>query len=330
MRAVLVGNQNCGKSTLFNLLTGSNQKIGNWPGVTVNKKSGVISNLDMELVDLPGIYSLAPYTLEEKITKGYLFNEEYDLIINVVDATCLERSLYLTTQLIELHKNIIVVLNMMDKLEENGTVIDIKKLSDGINADICVISAARGKGIIDLLKNIKKNIFNKKSIISIHYDFCDEKKIMQRYAFIDQLCRTCIREGKKKKGCDELIDKIALTIPIFIIIIFGMYYIAMDLFGNYLSLHINSFINDIRNIVFDACNSFNVSKWIISLLCNGIITGVGSVLGFLPQLCVVFFITSFLEASGYMSRISFIFDKLLRKIRLKWKVTDSIFARYRM
>ena len=323
MRAVLVGNQNCGKSTLFNLLTGSNQKIGNWPGVTVSKKSGVISDLEMELIDLPGIYSLVPYTLEEKITSGYLFNEEYDLIINVVDATSLERGLYLTTQLLELHKNIIVVLNMMDKLEEKGTIVDTKKLGDSINVDICIISATRGKGIVDLLKSIKKNIFNKKSIISIHNDFSDEKKIVQRYTFIDQLCRSCVKENKKKKSSNELLDKIVLnkllSIPIFITIIFGMYYIAIDLFGNTFSLHINNLINDIRNNVSDVCYSFNVSEWIVSLLCNGIITGVGSILGFLPQLCVIFFITSFLEASGYMSRVSFIFDKLLKKCGLNGK-----------
>lgn len=323
MKAVLVGNQNCGKSTLFNLLTGSNQKIGNWPGVTVSRKSGVISNLEMELIDLPGIYSLAPYSLEEKISCGFLQNEDYDLIINVVDATSLERGLYLTTQLLELHKNVIVILNMMDKLQEKGIMIDVNQLQKSLGIDICMVSASQGKGIIDLLKCIQKNIQKKNHRVNSKIDFENESAIIKRYKAIDEICKMCVRQIKKRKSRNEWLDKIVLNkflaMPIFALVMFGMYYFSIEVFGNYFSSYMNEFVNNVRIMVYEILASFHVSLWIESLVCNGIITGVGSVISFLPQLFIIFLCTSFLEASGYMARVSFIFDKLLKKCGLNGK-----------
>lgn len=248
MRAVLVGNQNAGKSTLFNLLTNGNQKIGNWPGVTVERKSGIIQDLAMELVDLPGMYSLMPYTLEERISYGFLKNESYDLIINVVDVTSLERGLYLTTQLCELSSPVIVALNRMDKLASHGYSIQLEELQQQLQVDVCPISASHGTGIVELLKTIQKvakeSKFKKSSIvrqrtmvsfpqevITTHSSY--EKEITRRYQYIDRICQKCLRPTQLKRR-REFLDRIFLhrifAIPIFFLILFGMYYLAMDVF----------------------------------------------------------------------------------------------------
>lgn len=327
MKAVLVGNQNCGKTTLFNILTGSNQKIGNWPGVTVSKKSGIIESVEMELIDLPGTYSLSPYSLEERITCGFLLNEEYDLIINVVDATTLQRGLLLTTELLELNKKMIIVFNMMDKLDSKGIAIDIEYLREQFNTDICLLSASNGTGIIELLKVIRKKRNekkNKKMVSKITMSsFEDEKQIVQRYKFIDEVCRKGIKQLKNFNTLNEFLDRIFLNrvmaIPIFILIMFVIYYLSIETFGRFFSNYMNDSIQTIKLIVEEILIKTNTAKWLISLLCNGIITGVGSVLSFLPQLVMIFFFASFLESSGYMARVSFIFDKLLKKCGLNGK-----------
>lgn len=327
MRAVLVGNQNCGKTTLFNLLTGSSQKIGNWPGVTVSKKSGVIDELDMELIDLPGTYSLVPYSLEEKITCGFLMNEDYDLIINVVDVTTLERGLFLTSELLDLNKNVVVIFNMMDKLKDKGLSIDIDGMRKNLGIDICMISATRGNGILPLLKIIKKNIAFKseteKTNLKVWNNFDNEKKIKYRYDYIDNICRKNVKHIKKPKSISGFLDSIFLNkflaIPIFVLIMFSMYYISIEVFGKFFSDYLAIGIRFLKLWTFDMLSSANVSEWIISLICNGIIIGVGSVLSFLPQLFIIFIVTSFLEACGYMARVSFVFDKILKKIGLNGK-----------
>ncbi|MBQ9313594.1 MAG: ferrous iron transporter B [Clostridia bacterium] len=327
MRAVLVGNQNCGKTTLFNLLTGSNQKIGNWPGVTVSKKSGIISDLDLELIDLPGIYSLSPYSLEEKISCGYLLNEEYDLIINVVDSTTLERGLFLTTELLELNKKVIIILNMIDRLENKGIRINIDNLRQSLATDICLVSATSGRGIIDLLKKVRNTISGNNSLKKVNKNiinsFNDEKNIKLRYDYVDDLCKKCIKKVKKINHVTGILDKILLNkflaIPIFFIIMFGMYYVSIELFGKAFLNFETKFIENVKIVVEQVLLNFNTKEWIISLVCKGIITGVGSILSFLPQLSVIFIVTSFLEASGYMSRVAFIFDKLLKKCGLNGK-----------
>lgn len=327
MRAVLVGNQNCGKTTLFNLLTGLHQKIGNWPGVTVTRKSGIIENLEMELIDLPGTYSLSPYSLEEKITCGFLMNEEYDLIINVVDVTTLKRGLFLTSELGELNKKMIVVLNMVDKLESKGLTIHIDKLRKCLKVDVCLIAASCGTGIVDLLKIIRKNTMElkrniKEKRIAIS-NFDDEKEIMRRYQYIDEIYYECVKEIKRRNSIHIFLDNLFLnkflSIPIFAIIMFGIYYLSIEIFGKYVSFNMTQFINILRDMMANALKNLEISKWIISLLCDGIIPGVGSVLSFLPQLAMIFLFTSFLEASGYMARVSFMFDKLLRKCGLNGK-----------
>lgn len=327
MRAVLVGNQNCGKTTLFNLLTGSSQKIGNWPGVTVSKKSGVIDELDLEVIDLPGTYSLVPYSLEERITCGFLMNEDYDLIVNVIDVTTLERGLFLTTELLDLNKNVVVIFNMMDKLKDKGLSVDIDGMRKNLGVDICMISATGGNGILSLLKTIRKNInkdINKTRINQkIWKDFEDERKIKSRYDYIDDICRKNVKHIRKPKFISSFLDSVFLNkflaIPIFLLIMFGMYYISIEVFGKYFSDYFAVGIKFLKMWTADTLGYARVSEWIISLICNGIITGVGSVLSFLPQLFVIFVFTSFLEACGYMARVSFVFDKLLKKIGLNGK-----------
>jgi len=326
MRAVLVGNQNCGKTTLFNILTNGNQKIGNWPGVTVSKKSGVMNDVDMELIDLPGTYSLSPYSLEEKITYGFLLNEEYDLIINVIDATSLQRGLFLTLELLELKKPMMIVLNMEDKLEQKGLKIDMNQLKQRLNVDVCMISGERGTGLVSLLQLIHRNatsltiINTKRRMI---FDFENETKIRKRYQQVEEVYQECVKQIKRRNFLQEVLDKVLLNrifaIPIFIIMMFGMYYIAIELFGGFFSNNMNILMMNLKTIVEEFLIHFHVATWLISLICNGVITGVGCVLSFLPQLLIIFFITSLLEASGYLARVSFLFDQLLRKIGLNGK-----------
>ena len=364
MKIALVGNQNCGKTTLFNLLTGMNQKIGNWPGVTIEQKSGIIKGTDFELIDLPGIYSLSPYTLEEKVSRDFLLNDKPDLIINVVDATSIRRGLYLTTMLMELDTNIIVVLNMADRLLNKGLKIDLEKFKNVFCANTCFVSAIKNQGIDELvamiksvrLRNVsKKQIFSSdvETVISEHKARFGSQRnsrflvienisnmnilslenkygletyeliITQRYQYIDQVCDLCVTNIKKKINVTSILDKIFLNkflaFPIFVLIMFFVYFLSVGFVGNKASDLINDFFDFSKIVIENFLRQIAVSDWIISMVCDGIITGVGSVVSFLPQLAVLFLCISFLESTGYMARISFLLDKTFRKIGLSGK-----------
>ena len=364
MRIALVGNQNCGKTTLFNLLTGMNQKIGNWPGVTLEQKSGIIKGTDFELIDLPGIYSLSPYTLEEKVSRDFLLNDKPDLIINVVDATSIRRGLYLTTMLMELDTNVIVVLNMADRLLSKGMKIDLEKFKNVFCANTCFVSAIKNQGIDELvamiksvrLRNVsKKQIFSSdvETVISEHKARFGSQRnsrflvienisnmnilslenkygletyeliITQRYQYIDQVCDLCVTNIKKKINVTSILDKIFLNkflaFPIFVLIMFFVYFLSVGFVGNKASDLINDFFDFSKIVIENFLSQMEVSDWIISMICDGIITGVGSVVSFLPQLAVLFLCISFLESTGYMARISFLLDKTFRKIGLSGK-----------
>ena len=332
MEICLVGNQNCGKTTLFNCLTGSNQKIGNWPGVTVEKKTGIIKGTNYKLTDLPGVYSLNPYTEEEKITRDYIFNNKPKVIINIIDSTCIERSLYLTTQLLELNTKVVVALNMMDILENKGIFIDIKQLQNELNVKVCEISALKQTGIEELIKCIKqeksipKNSLEsicKNCATCIFKDNICEDNITSRYKFIERITLKCLHKKKKIVNTTEILDRIFLNkifaIPIFIIIMFIVYFLSVGLTQKYTSEFVGRFMYSISKIIQKLLIQIHVQQWLQSLIIDGAITGVTSILTFVPQLAALFTCISILEATGYMSRIAFLLDNYLRKIGLSGK-----------
>jgi ferrous iron transport protein B len=371
MKIALVGNQNCGKTTLFNALTGLNQKIGNWPGVTLERKIGIIKETNYEIVDLPGIYSLSPYTSEECVSRDFILNEKPDVIINILDATNLERSLYLTTQLLELDTKIIIALNMEDLLEKKHIKIDTKQLSSLLKTPVYSISAYKESGIEELIKGINK-LKNKKSIkiyeenienaieeISFNFDnhkrffavkvleedknigllsqklkkitnklsknyniSLEEEIATERYNFIENVTMKCYERRNHVSNTDKL-DKIFLNkwlaIPIFIIIMFLIYFLSVGVVGSNTNEFLSSLIDSLTKHAGELLFSLNVSNWLISLVKNGILAGVGAVIGFIPQLFILFLLISLLEVSGYMSRISLLLDRMFRKIGLSGK-----------
>lgn len=371
MKVALVGNQNCGKTTLFNALTGLNQKIGNWPGVTLERKIGIIKETNYEIVDLPGIYSLSPYTSEECVSRDFILNEKPDVIINILDATNLERSLYLTTQLLELDTKIIIALNMEDLLEKKHIKIDTKKLSILLKTPVYSISAYKESGIEELIKGIntpknkkfikiyEENIEN--AIEEISSDFDNHKRFFsikvleedknigplskknkritnklskkyaisleeeiatERYNFIECVTMKCY-ERKKHVSTTDKLDKIFLNkwlaIPIFMIIMFLIYFLSVGIVGSYTTEFLSSLIDSLTKYTGKLLYNLNVSNWLISLIKNGILAGVGAVIGFIPQLFILFLLISLLEVSGYMSRISLLLDRMFRKIGLSGK-----------
>ncbi|MGI6769180.1 MAG: ferrous iron transport protein B [Bacilli bacterium] len=376
MRIALVGNQNSGKTTLFNLLTGSNQKIGNWPGVTLDRKSGIIKGTDYELIDLPGIYSLSPYTLEEEISRKFILEEKPDLIINIVDSTSIERSLYLTTQLLELDTKLLLVLNMADILDKKGIEIDVEKLKEELKIEIIQISALKGAGIEELQAYLHENKFRESPNLFI-YPKAVESEILEiekevklpnsrfiavkllerdhlfkdlitaeinakiealekkfdtdleeaianlRYVWIENvICKTTVRKERIDKWTDKL-DKIFLNkylgIPIFIVIMFLVYFLSVGVVGGTTVELIEGVFEKLQEIVTGGMMKLGASQWSISLVNDGVITGVGAVLNFVPQLIILFLCISILETTGYMSRISFLLDKLLRRFGLSGK-----------
>lgn len=353
MKIVLVGNQNSGKTTLFNTLTGMNAKIGNWPGVTIEKKVGIIKNTDYELVDLPGIYSLSPYSIEEEVSKRFILEEKPDVIINIIDSTSLERSLYLTTQLLELDCKIIVALNMVDILEKKGFIINEKELERSLKTKVLKISALKGTGIDRLIIEIGEP--NKKKNLSF-YDVQTEQKIKQkeselqipnkrfvaikqlekdsefeeiiateRYDFIENIKKNVIIKNvsKSQENMSDKLDKVFLNkwlaFPIFVGIMFCVYYLSVGVVGRFTVDFISQAIQNLSQNVRGLLENLNVSEWINSLIVDGIIAGVGSVLGFIPQLIILFTCISVLETTGYMSRIALLLDKIFRKIGLSGK-----------
>lgn len=375
MKIALVGNQNSGKTTLFNLLTGTNQKVGNWPGVTIERKEGKIKGTDLTIIDLPGIYSLSPYTSEEEISRSYVLNNNPDIIINIVDATCIERSLYLTTQLLELDTKVVIALNMCDELESKGIKIDEKKLSENLHTTVVKISALKKTGIDELISVIKndkiiennhkpifsedlenlisstnliegnhkrfktiKMIDNDPSFFKLQNDVIKEKiknieskngyEIEQvianeRYNYIEKSISNCVYYNKKKISISEKLDKIFLNkwaaIPIFIGIMALIYFLSVGLIGSATVDLVGDLFDSLSVWVDETLTSAGASPVIISLLCDGVIAGIGAVLGFVPQLIILFICIALLETSGYMSRIAFFFDKIFHKFGLNGK-----------
>ena len=390
MKIALVGNQNSGKTTLFNVLTGMNAKIGNWPGVTIEKKTGIIKETNYEITDLPGIYSLSPYSVEEDISRKFIFDENPDVIINIIDSTSLERSLYLTTQLLELDSRVIVALNMADILEKKGLAINENKLEQILGTTVIKISALKGIGIDELIKEITvTKLYNRLYIYDalveesikkvenlIHQEIShkrftavkllenDErfkdlntlqiKNIQQdlvqnydtdleeiiateRYKFIEQVKNETIRyvnfslnnkekyivEKNLKETMSDKLDKVFLNkwlaFPIFIAIMFFVYYLSVGVIGNFTVDWISNFIHSFGEKVRIGLEIIGTSKWINSLVVDGMIAGVGSVLSFIPQLIILFICISILETTGYMSRIALLLDKIFRKIGLSGK-----------
>lgn len=329
MKVGLVGNQNSGKTTLFNCLTGMNAKIGNWPGVTIEKKVGTIKGTKHEITDLPGIYSLSPYSVEEEVSRNFVFNESPDVIINIVDATCLERSLFLTSQLLESNCKIIVALNMADKLEEKGLTIDEKKMEEMLGAKVLKISALKEIGIEELIKEINRPLkSNQNKVIpeylSKDYDLEKYEEIVnKKYSFISKVVENCIKKKIKPEAISDKLDKIFLNrwlaFPIFIIIMFLIYYLSVGIVGSFTVDLVGDSIGSFGEYIGNLMQNLGASEWVNSLVVDGIISGVGAVLGFVPQLIILFTCISLLETTGYMPRISLLLDKIFRKIGLSGK-----------
>ena len=386
----LAGNQNCGKTTLFNQLTGSNQHVGNFPGVTVEEKIGEIrGQKNCSVVDLPGIYSIRPYSCEEIVTRDFLIKEKPDAIINIVDATNIERNLYLTLQLTELKIPMVLALNMMDEVRNNGGTIDINKLSEKIGIPVVPISAAKNEGVDELIETAvdtaKKKVKPKKidccngpvhrcihalcHIIEDHAEhagldrrFCATKLIEadpvitemlalnqneldmiehsitemeseleldrnaaiadMRYTFIEEICSSTVvkcRESKehiRSVKIDSILTNKYLAIPLFILIMIAVFWLTFSVIGVFLSDLLSAAVDSLTAGADNALTAYGLNPVIHSLIIDGIFAGVGSVLSFLPTIVTLFFFLSLLEDSGYMARVAFVMDKLLRKIGL--------------
>ena len=316
--AALVGNPNVGKTTLFNYLTGSNQYVGNWAGVTVEKKEGFLND-NVKIVDLPGIYAMDTYSNEEKVSKEFLLNGNVDVIVNIVDASNLNRNLYLTTQLKEFNKPIILVLNMIDVAKEKGIDINYQVLSEKFNVTVVPIIAAKGKGIntvVDILNS--GNFLYHTSDNDFH--FHDE---FQTYNFIDKTINKCItHKAINKISTTDKIDKLLLNkflaYPLFLLILFLIFNFTFNWVGQPLADLLKTVLNDYIVANLNALLAYS-SPWFKSLLIQGVIGGVGSILVFLPIILCLFLGISILEDSGYMARAAFIMDKLMRKMGLSGK-----------
>lgn len=316
--AALLGNPNVGKTTLFNLLTGSNQYVGNWAGVTVEKKEGYLNN-SLKIVDLPGIYAMDTYSNEEKVSKDFLLSGDVDVIINIVDASNLNRNLYLTTQLKQFGKPIILVLNMIDVAEAKGIQIDFKSLSEELNVSIIPIVASKNKGINELKSLLTSSTFLSE-VVDNDYHFLSEKST---YSFIESVLNNSITSPVSNVVTrTEKIDKILLNkflaYPIFLLSLFLIFKFTFSWVGQPLANLLISFLNEIL-IPFADNLLATSSTWFKSLIIHGIIGGVGSIIVFLPVILTLFLGISLLEDSGYMARAAFIMDKLMRKMGLSGK-----------
>ena len=393
IRIALAGNPNCGKTTMFNALTGANQYVGNWPGVTVEKKEGKLKSKKVKeeviVTDLPGIYSLSPYTLEEVVSRDYLLKENPDVIVDLVDATNIERNLYLTTQLIETGVPVVIALNMADLLEKRGIKIDVARLSMLLDCPIVETSALKGEGLDKLIDeaiktakkkeaDLPKEIFNKdleeavsaaaevlpssieankkrwyavkflekdskvaesvkltenaaKKIEELragleksHDDDMESIVTDERYKFIQKIVGTTVKKGKDKLTTSDKIDKIVtnriLGIPIFIAVMFVVYYISVTTIGTIVTDWTNdTFVGGIQEIVGGFLEGIGTNDVVTSLVVDGVIGGVGAVLGFVPQMAILFLFLSILEDCGYMVRIAFVMDRVFRHFGLSGK-----------
>ena len=386
----LAGNQNCGKTTLFNALTGSNQHVGNFPGVTVDQKAGVIKGTDHQVVDLPGIYSIRPYTQEEIVTRDFILKSRPDAIINIVDATNIERNLYLTLQLLTLQVPTVIALNMMDELVGNGGSVDVQKMSEALGVPVVPISAAKNQGITELVDTLldtasrrvtpkvqdfcpegpvhrcihavchiiedhaqRINIarrFCAMKLIEGEQDFFDalelsqnEKELIEhtviemehetgldrnaaladmRYNFIEKVCGECVvkakesREHRRSMQIDKVLTHRIFAIPLFIAIMGLVFFLTFNVVGAFLSDVMSYAIDGLTLLADRALTAYGINPVVHSLVIDGIFAGVGSVVSFLPLIVTLFFFLSILEDSGYMARVAFVMDKLLRKIGL--------------
>ncbi|MBM7835080.1 ferrous iron transport protein B [Clostridium sardiniense] len=313
----LLGNPNVGKTTLFNSLTGSKQYVGNWPGVTVEKKEGYYK--DVKIVDLPGIYAMDTFSHEEKVAKHFLEDGDVDIILNIVDGSNLDRNLYLTTQLKQFNKPIILAVNMIDVVQSKGFEIDYKKLSEELGVTVIPIIAAKGQGI-DLLKETieKQNFTHIKDVNK--FDFKDEKSA---YKYIEKVIHNCLnKKDTNKKDLTERLDKIFLNpflaYPLFILIMVFMFQFTFSWVGQPISDFLDGVLND-SFIPWMHTLLESTSPWFQSLLVDGIIGGVGGILVLLPVILALFVCIAFLEDSGYMARIAFLMDKFMRKMGLSGK-----------
>ena len=386
----LAGNQNSGKTTLFNALTGSNQHVGNFPGVTVEKKMGTLKrHKDMSVVDLPGIYSLSPYTSEEVVTRDFILNENPDGILNIVDATNIERNLYLSLQLMELGKPMVIALNMMDEVRASGNTIHVKQLSELLGIPVVPISASKNEGISELVDQLIATAEQKK--VPEHLDFCtgevhkaihsiahiiedqaaachcparfaatklvegdeptqkmlevtpEQEHIIEhvvrnmeehlgtdreaaladmRYSYIEKVCSQCVikkqetKEQQRSEKIDRLLTHRILAIPIFLLIMLTVFWLTFSVLGGPLQDLLDQGIGWVTDWLDGWMSSIGVADVLHSLIINGVCAGVGSVLSFLPIIVILFFFLSLLEDSGYMARVAFVMDKLLRKLGL--------------
>ena len=388
VKIALAGNPNSGKTTLFNALTGSNQFVGNWPGVTVEKKEGKWKeNKEVVIMDLPGIYSLSPYTLEEVVARNYLITERPDAILNIVDGTNLERNLYLTTQLLELGIPVVMAINMMDIVRKNGDEINTKKLAEKLGCEVVTISALKGDGIKDAASRAVKHAGQKAGQESVHefapevenylneiegrlgYEIPEEQKRFyaiklferddkikdamknapdvediiaraekemdddaesiitnERYSFIGSIIGDCLKKNKTQElTTSDKIDRIVtnrwLALPIFAAVMWLVYYVSVTTVGSILTDWTNDTL--FGEWIIPAAQSFfegiGCADWLTGLIVDGVISGVGAVLGFVPQMLVLFIFLAFLESCGYMARIAFIMDRIFRKFGLSGK-----------
>ena len=388
VKIALAGNPNCGKTTLFNALTGSNQFVGNWPGVTVEKKEGKLKgHKDVVITDLPGIYSLSPYTLEEVVARNYILQEKPDAIINIVDGTNIERNLYLTTQILELGIPVIMAVNMMDIVEKNGDTIHIDKLKKKLGCEVVTISALKGTGITEAANKAVSIAQSHKKVTPVH-EFCDkaeeiigavenkltgvvpeeqkrffaikllerDDKIIEqmntsvnvsaeikemenefdddtesiitneRYVYISSIIDQCVTKARKDKlSTSDKIDRIVtnrwLALPIFAVVMFIVYYVSVTTVGAFVTDWTNDvlFGEIIPPAIESGLNAIGCAAWLQGLILDGIVAGVGAVLGFVPQMLVLFAFLAFLESCGYMARVAFIMDRIFRKFGLSGK-----------
>ncbi len=321
IKIALAGNPNCGKTTLFNVLTGSNQFVGNWPGVTVEKKEGIYkNNKNVIITDLPGVYSLSPYTIEEGITRNYLINNTPDVIVNIIDGTNLERNLYLTTQLAELGIPMIIAVNMIDEVHKNGDKINLTVLSDELNVPVCEISALKKTGIDGAIQKaiataIEKAIPKPQKIAS---------DVQKRYEYTEHLLKSCYKKGFKNsysisRKTDKILLNRYLAFPLFAVAMFMLFYVSVSLVGTHTGIWVNNALFGIFNLLGQAFELIDTPLWLERLILDGIFDGVGAVLGFVPQVFILFLMLSFLEACGYMSRIAFILDRIFRTFGMSGK-----------
>ena len=321
IKLAFIGNPNCGKTTLFNAYTGQRLKVANYPGVTIEKKEGELEykNKQIVITDLPGIYSLNSYSIEEKVSKEFIENEDLDVIIDVVDASSLERNLYLTLQLIENNKNIIIALNMMDIVKKRGMKIDIKKLEERLGVKVIPISAKTKEGIDELLEAII-NQKNKNSKNHIKID--NEYNILARYNYIENLVKECTKNKMKVDKRTEKIDKILTHkiwgLPIFIMIMGTVFLLTFTL-GDYIKGYFELILELIINKTLLILAYLKIGPAMTSLITEGIITGVGGILTFIPNIFILFLCLGFLEDTGYMSRVAYIMNGFMEKLGLSGK-----------